>query len=118
MEAVESVVTYISHAIALVGGAIIFIGVATAFYRLILIEIAGLRKVDVEHDRQTLRHHFGYYILLGLEFLIAADVLLTIVNPGMEELLTLGTIVVIRTLISVALNWELSRAEHVKGDHP
>jgi uncharacterized membrane protein len=93
-------------------------GAVVAIFRLLRIEIASLRNVDLEHDRQTLRHHFGYYILLGLEFLIAADILRTIFHPGMEELLALGGVVLVRTLISVTLNWELSRAEQVKDDHP
>jgi uncharacterized membrane protein len=118
MEGIGPVLNLIADGIAVIGGLVILIGVVTATYRLIRIEIGALRKIDRVHDRQTLRHHFGYYILLGLEFLIAADVLRTLIHPGIEELITLGVIVFIRTVISLTLNWELSRADNVKDDHP
>ncbi|MEX2381668.1 MAG: DUF1622 domain-containing protein [Opitutales bacterium] len=118
MEALTPTLHYISDIIALIGGAIILIGVMVSAFRLTVVEIAALRRIDIEHDRQSLRQHFGYYILLGLEFIIAADVLRTLIHPGWEELLTLAVVVVIRTVISVTLNWELSRATHIRNEHP
>lgn len=118
VQALEGFVTGVANVVALIGGAIMLAGVVSALYRLARIEIGLLRKMDVRHDRRTLRHHLGYYILLGLEFLIAADILRTLIHPGMEELTTLGVVVVIRTMISVSLNWELGRTEEVKEDHP
>lgn len=94
------------------------VGVIVGFYRLVGVEFAALRNADVEHRRLTLRHHLGYHILLGMEFLIVADVLRTIVHPELRELLALGIVVVIRTVISVTLNWELSRVDRVKDEHP
>lgn len=118
VETLISVVSGISFGVAMVGGAIILGGVVSASFRLARVEIAALRKIDLDHDRRTLRNHLGYYILLGLEFLIAADILRTLVHPAMEELIALGVVVLIRTVISVSLNWELSRGEDVKDDHP
>lgn len=118
MERLVPLLNILSDSIALVGGAIILGGVVAALYRLARVEIAMLGNVDADHDRQTLRHHLGYYILLGLEFLIAADILRTLIHPGMEELIVLGAVVFIRTAISITLNWELSRTEHVKEHHP
>ena len=45
--------------------------------------------------------------MLGLEFLIAADIIRTIVKPSLEELAILGSIVVIRTVINYFLGKEL-----------
>jgi uncharacterized membrane protein len=118
MKAIVPYLNLFSDLIAVVGGVVILIGVLTAIYRLFRVEVAVLRKIDAEYDRQSLRHHFGYYILIGLEFLIAADILRTLIHPGMEELMTLGVVVILRTIISITLNWELSRSEMVKGDHP
>ncbi|CAN5460911.1 DUF1622 domain-containing protein [soil metagenome] len=108
----------LANGVALTGGAIILGGAIVALYRLGCVEWAAFRKVDVEHDRQSLRHHLGYYILLGLEFIVVADILRTLVHPGREELLTLAAVVLIRTVISVTLNWELSRGEDVEDRHP
>ena len=55
----------------------------------------------------------GYYLLLGLEFLIAADIINTLVRPTPQDLLVLGAIVAIRTVISYSLNTELAHdAKH------
>ena len=55
-----------------------------------------------------IRMDFGNYILLGLEFLIAADIIETILKPTNEELIELGGIVVIRILLSYFLTKELN----------
>jgi uncharacterized membrane protein len=46
---------------------------------------------------------------LGLEFLIAADIIRTIIRPTLEELAILGGIVVIRTVISYFLGKEIGQ---------
>ncbi|WMJ73992.1 DUF1622 domain-containing protein [Cytophagaceae bacterium ABcell3] len=55
-----------------------------------------------------LRHNLGKVILLGLEVLVAADIIATVVTePTMERVLTLGLIVLIRTFLSFSLEIEL-----------
>ena len=54
------------------------------------------------------RRDLGRGILLGLEFLVAADIIRTVaVTPTLEGVLVLGLIVVIRTFLSMALQVEL-----------
>lgn len=53
---------------------------------------------------RKLRAVFGTYLLLGLEFLIASDILKTVLEPTLNELAILGGIVVLRTVLSVFLN--------------
>ncbi len=55
-----------------------------------------------------IRLDFGYYILLGLEFLVAADIIETILKPTTEELIELGGIVAIRIILSIFLTKELN----------
>ncbi len=55
-----------------------------------------------------IRLDFGYYILLGLEFLVAADIIETILKPTTEELIELGGIVAIRIILSFFLTKELN----------
>ena len=54
-----------------------------------------------------IRSDLGVYLLLGLELLIAADIIKTILNPALIELLTLGGIVLLRTILSVFLEREM-----------
>ena len=56
---------------------------------------------------RKLRAIFGSYLLLGLEFLIASDILKTVLEPTLNELAILGGIVILRTILSVFLNREI-----------
>jgi uncharacterized membrane protein len=67
---------------------------------------------------RLLRQDLGRAILLGLEFLIAGDIIRTVVvSPTLENVLILGLIVLIRTFLSMALQvevegrWPWQRAE-------
>jgi len=44
---------------------------------------------------------------MGLEFLIIADMIRTVINPTLQELAVLGSIVVIRTIVSYFLDREM-----------
>ncbi len=64
------------------------------------------------------RQDLGRAILLGLEFLIAGDIIRTVVvAPTLENIVILGLIVLIRTFLSMALQlevegrWPWQRAE-------
>ncbi|MFC1570691.1 DUF1622 domain-containing protein [Candidatus Omnitrophota bacterium] len=103
MEAIH----YVSLAIGLVGAAVITWGVIIAVIELLSLEIKRFKGVNICVGRDHLRHHLGSYILLGLEFLIAADIIRTVVRPTMQELAVLGGIVVIRTILSYFLNLEM-----------
>lgn len=57
---------------------------------------------------RRLRQDIGRGILLGLELLVAADIIRTVaVAPTMEGVVILGLIVLIRTFLSMALQIEL-----------
>jgi uncharacterized membrane protein len=71
-------------------------------------EASALRGATVEGERRKLRQVLGYYLLLGLEFLIAADIIDTLMKPTTQDLIILGAIVAIRTVISYSLNSELA----------
>ena len=54
------------------------------------------------------RQDLGRAILLGLEFLVAGDIIRTVVvAPTLENVLVLGLIVLIRTFLSISLELEL-----------
>ncbi len=55
-----------------------------------------------------LRRNLGKAILLGLEILIAADIIATVsTDPTMDSVLVLAAIVLIRTFLSFSLEIEL-----------
>ena len=66
----------------------------------------GLTNVRVTY--RGFRQELGGAIVLGLEFLIAGDIIRTVaVAPTLENVLVLGVIVVIRTFLSMTLQLEL-----------
>jgi uncharacterized membrane protein len=65
-------------------------------------------KWSVQLYRQY-RSSLGRGILLGLEFLVAADIIDTVaVNPTINSALVLGLIVLVRTFLSFALEVEIN----------
>ena len=57
---------------------------------------------------RRLRQDIGRGILLGLELLVAADIIRTVaIEPTIESVSVLGLIVLIRTLLSMSLQVEL-----------
>jgi uncharacterized membrane protein len=103
-----------SFGIGVLGVLIIVFGVASGLLRFLRSEILAVRGVNVDEPRKRLRHLLGYYLLLGLEFLIAADIIDTLMKPGVQDLVVLGTIIIIRTVIGHSLNAELKPEQHTK----
>ena len=96
--------------VGLVGALIILTGVVRALKHFISLEM-GERKNKDSHN--IIRYHLGVYLLLGLEFLVAADILETVFKPSLEQLGILGGIVIIRTALNYFLDKELA---HIKED--
>lgn len=95
----------IAGLIAWIGVAVLTYGVVRAAWCFIQVERRGSQR----EARNQLRMDLGYYVLLALEILVAADVIETLTAPNLEHVLVLGIIVLIRTVISFSLNWELAQ---------
>ncbi|MCQ2981323.1 MAG: DUF1622 domain-containing protein [Treponemataceae bacterium] len=108
---IETVINIISCAIVVYGAVISFIGIIkTEFCRL-------KGSYDIIQLR-VIRADLGTYLLLGLELLIAADILQTILEPSNQELLILGGIVLLRTILSYFLNKEIEEIDDERHEHP
>ncbi len=95
-----------TSAVEIVGTAIIVVGAFGTLAAFLL----GLARGKT--SRATLvadfRSGLGRSILLGLEFLVAADIINTVaVEPTIESLLVLAGIVLIRTFLSFSLEVEI-----------
>ena len=102
------IIDYVALAIAAFGGAIITWGILKTAVRVLWSEACSFRKTGSCRQRESIRHQLGTYILLGLEFMIAGDVIATISHPTLEEIAILASIVLVRTVISYFLNRELA----------
>jgi uncharacterized membrane protein len=86
-------------AFVLLGGLFLSAGLAVRSLR---------RTRDGRVAYQVLRQSFGGVILFGLEILVAADLVRTIaVAPTLENVVILGLIVLIRTVLSFSLETEI-----------
>ncbi|MFO7659247.1 MAG: DUF1622 domain-containing protein [Bacteroidales bacterium] len=90
-----------------IGVAIIAWGVVLTVFRLLKLEFSRIKHNSIYHERESVRHQFATYLLLALEFLIAADIIATVIHPKFEEIAILASIVVIRTVISYFLEKEI-----------
>lgn len=90
----------------IIEGAGVLVIVLGMLFASVRFALASVRKVREAY--RTYREDLGKAILLGLEFLVAGDIIRTVaVSPTLQSVLVLGLIVVIRTFLSMALEVEL-----------
>jgi uncharacterized membrane protein len=87
----------------LVGAILVIYGGFLAVWRILRLEF---RKAQLTYGH--VRRDFTRKLVFGLEFFIAADVLRTLITPGMDELLMLAFVVGIRTVLGYFLEREAS----------
>lgn len=97
----------IATIISVISLLIVAYGVFVGFIAFLRNEIKRFNGTYTVNNIRQLRADFGSYLLLGLEFLIASDILKTVVDPSLDELAILGGVVVVRTILSVFLNKEI-----------
>jgi len=114
MDALVNILEYISIGIGVVGIFIVLWGVIVGLVEFMHAQIIHLGRQRKSLPLEKIRIDLGRYLLLGLEFLIAADIIRTIVKPSLEEVAVLVAIVAIRTVISYFLNKEIERLGHTK----
>lgn len=103
LESLTHYIDLIAKIVEVIGVLIMFFGLFLAFYR-------GIRSTKgFNHDVYIeVRQTVGKSILLGLDVLIAADIMATVVTePTLRSILVLGFIVLIRTFLSLSLQVEL-----------
>lgn len=85
-----------------VGVLVVVIGALVATWRFLV------ASFQAQESYRRYRQDLGRAILLGLEFLVAGDIIRTVVvDPTMENVTVLGMIVLIRTFLSTSLQLEI-----------
>jgi uncharacterized membrane protein len=96
-EILNTIITNVGWIIEYIGLAIVAGSVVIALIKL------PMKKYTMEH----VRVHFANKIIFGLEFVIAADILLATVATSIDDIMRLGGIVLIRILLGYALRKEM-----------
>jgi len=101
----DEVINDVVKVVEAAGAAIMVLGGLGAF----LLYLARVRRSeDSSATYDELRRNLGRCILLGLEVLIIADIVRTIiVDPTFESVAVLGIIVIIRIVLSFSLEVEI-----------
>jgi uncharacterized membrane protein len=98
-------------AVELVGKSVDGVGVAVMVVGFVLALVLYLRDVRGDDAYRRTRHRVGQAILLGLEVLVAGDIIRTVaVAPSFSSVGVLAVIVLIRTFLSMTLEVEVSGA--------
>ena len=104
-ETFTGLMDHVAQGFEALGVAILTVGLIWSF---VLAVAAGRRSGWSAKTYLVLRQAFGGTLLLGLEVLVAADLVRTVaVAPTLDNVLVLGLIVVIRTFLSFSLETEI-----------
>jgi uncharacterized membrane protein len=97
-------VGYLRLVVEAIGAAVVGFGVLSTTFRYVL-TLVGIR----EDTYNQIRLYLGRYLVLGLEFQLGADILSTAVAPTLDDVILLGAIATIRTVLNYFLSQELER---------
>lgn len=114
-DAVRNVAEYVALAAEAFAVFFIILGFAQAVFTFVRKGLLGKRT---HRALVEARNELGHMLSLSLEFLIGADVLLTAISPGWEEIGKLAAIVGIRTVLNFFLMQELRTFGDRNGRKP
>ena len=104
-EAFNTFMDHVAQGFEALGAAVLVVGIVWSF---VLAVVAWCRSGQPSTAYVALRAAFGGTLLLGLEVLVAADLVRTVaVAPTLDNVLVLGLIVLIRTVLSFSLETEI-----------
>lgn len=103
MDDIKVYIDYIARIIEATGIITIVVGMMLALFKFIF----TLQTIK-PRSYKVLRQELGKSILLGLEILVAGDIIATVVTePTMERVLILAVIILIRTFLSLSIEVEI-----------
>ena len=104
MDLFTQTISITGYAVETVGVIIIVIGGIRATFR----ATSQLSKESRDELYSQFRHEFGQVMMLGLEFLIAGDIIRTVVVAhSLTDIISLGLLVLIRTVLVFTIHLEL-----------
>ncbi|GIJ20464.1 DUF1622 domain-containing protein [Micromonospora lutea] len=99
-------------AVEILGAIVIVVGAALAALRFV---VDGLRHRDARVFTR-IRLSLGRFLVLGLEFQLAADILRTALSPTFSQIGQLAAIAAIRTVLNYVLNREIEHEQRQIDD--
>ena len=103
LETLEDIVNLLIRLVELAGALVIFTGAVLAFAGFVRRMVTGADSAGFS----LLRLGLGRFLILGLEFQLASDILRTAVSPTFEDLFLLLLVAAIRTALNYVLRLEM-----------
>ena len=104
---VTPVLEFLASVIDLIGIGIVLLGFGRGLVAFLRHEIGRLRTGMAASGLHGVRIDLGTYILVGIEFMIASDIINTVVTRQLADLAFVSALVAIRTAISYFLGKEI-----------
>ena len=103
----EQIASGIALSVEAGGALLIALGALEAF----VMSIRALIRRHTPGVRKAVRMQLGAWLLIGLEFQLAADIVRSAISPTWQAIGQLGAIAVIRTFLNYFLERDLERAK-------
>ena len=107
MEVIKEGFKVIAEIINIIGITILIFGFAKELIKYLIAEFKNGIMLTPIRDIQKIRCQLGVYILLALDFLIASDIIMSIVDLSMEELIKLSATIALRIAMGYFLGKEI-----------
>ena len=105
-EVIKGIAAHVALAVEVVAVAIIAFGAFEAFLRILKIVSMPQKSMGA---RKAVWLRFGMWLLLGLEFELAADIVRSVISPTWQEIGQLGAIRVVWTFLNFFLERDLEK---------
>ena len=99
----EMIVPYVAGVLEIIGVLFIIVGVVYALYKL----ISRRNRVETRHVKLILSE----YMTVALDFLLAAEILYTIVVGSWSDIVLIAAIMIMRVGLTALLHWEINVLE-------
>ena len=66
------------------------------------------KQIQLREIMTEIRIELGNYLVLALEVIIGRDIIETLLDPALEDILILVILVILRTLLAFFLNYEMT----------
>lgn len=108
-ELLKVIANHVALAVETVAVLIVAFGSAKALFSLV---VALLRGAGKTASRRDIWATFGGWLLAGLQFALAADIVRSAISPSWQQIGQLAAIAAIRTFLSYFLERDLAELRH------
>ena len=99
---------YVILTLEVIGVGIIIIGIAKM---VVMFVTCFFKHLQISHLITEIRIELSNYLILCLEVFIGRDIIETLLDPGISDIIILVVLVVLRTLLAFFLNYEMTHVQ-------